>query len=131
VGQSVGFWANASTHYKTGVLLGKVTDVRFTPVQTSWTTNQGQSGLGASISLAFESAGSVEVAASVTYSVSYQIAGESGWVSGGDIAVSDSVLVMINVSSEPSASFATPPSKVVRLVGENCHARSTAFGCGP
>jgi hypothetical protein len=95
VSQPVGFWANASTHFKSGILLGKVTDVRFTPVQTSWITDQGQSGVGASISLAFENEGSVEVAATVTYSVSYQIAGASGWVSSGDIEVSDSVVVII------------------------------------
>jgi hypothetical protein len=129
VGQLVGFWANASTHYKTGVLLGKVTDVRFTPVQTVWATDQGQSGVGASISLAFENSGSVEVAATVTYSVSYQIAGASGWVSSGEIAVSDSVAVTIEDSSESSPIVSAPPSKVVRLVGENCHARALAFGC--
>jgi hypothetical protein len=131
VGQPVGFWANASTHFKSGTLLGKATDVRFTPVQTSWITGQGQSGVGASISLAFENSGSVEVAATVTYSVSYQIAGASGWVSSGEIAVSDSVEVMIEESSEPSPIVTTPPSKVVRLVGENCHSRATAFGCQP
>ena len=130
-GQSVGFWTNASTHYKTGVLLGKVTEVRFTPVQTAWTTDQGQSEVGASISLAFENVGSVEVAASVTYSVSYQISGASGWVSSGDITVSDSVVVMIEDSSEPSPIVVAPPAKVVRLVGENCHSRATAFGCRP
>ncbi|MSZ20754.1 MAG: hypothetical protein F2608_01965 [Actinobacteria bacterium] len=131
VGQPVGFWANASTHFKSGILLGKVTDVRFTPVQTSWITDQGQSGVGAAISLAFANEGSVEVAATVTYSVSYQIAGASGWVSSGDIAVSDSVVVMIEDSSEPSPVVAAPPAKVVRLVGENCHSRATAFGCRP
>jgi hypothetical protein len=131
VSQPVGFWANASTHFKSGILLGKVTDVRFTPVQTSWITDQGQSGVGASISLAFENEGSVEVAATVTYSVSYQIAGASGWVSSGDIAVSDSVVVMIEDSSEPSPIVVVPPAKVVRLVGENCHSRATAFGCRP
>jgi hypothetical protein len=131
LGQSVGFWANAATHYKTGVLLGKVTEVRFTPVQTSWATDQGQSAVGASVSFAFENEGSVEVAASVTYSVSYQISGASGWVSTGVIAVSDSVVVMIEDSSEPSPIVAAPPSKVVRLVGENCHSRATAFGCQP
>lgn len=131
IGQPIGFWANASTHYKTGILLGKVTDVRFTPVQTSWTTDEGQSGVGSSISLAFYNAGSIEVAASVTYSVSYQIAGASGWVSSGDITVSDSVVVMIEDSSEPSPIVVAPPAKVVRLVGENCHSRATAFGCRP
>lgn len=131
VGQPVGFWANASTHFKSGSLLGKATDVRFTPVQTSWITDQGQSGVGASISLAFENEGSVEVAATVTYSVSYQIAGASGWVSSGEIAVSDSVVVLIEDSSEPSPIVAAPPAKVVRLVGENCHSRATAFGCQP
>jgi hypothetical protein len=135
VGQAIGFWANASTHYKTGLLLGKVTDVRFTPIQTAWISDQGQSGAGGSISLSFESAGRVEVGAVVTYAVAYQIAGASGWVASGEIAVSDSVGVTVEESvespSEESPNIAAPPAKVVRLVGENCHSRTTAFGCSP
>lgn len=135
IGQTIGFWVNAATHYRSGVLLGKATDVRFTPIGTVWSSDQGQTSLGASVSLAFESPGSVEVSASVTYAVSYQIAGASGWVPSGEIAVSDSLSVMIDDSPEPPSEGAATegelPSKVVRLVSKNCVSRTAVFGCNP
>ena len=45
VGEAVTFWASTSTHYKTGLLLGKVTDVRFTPIETLWNSDQGHTGV--------------------------------------------------------------------------------------
>jgi hypothetical protein len=131
VGQVVSFWANTLTHYKTGVLLGKVTDVRFTPLQTVWTSDDGQTAVGGSISLAFEDIGNVEVAATVSYAVAYQIAGASGWVSSGEISISDSLAIMIEDSPEVLVPAAAPPAKVVRLVGKNCLSQSAAFGCNP
>jgi hypothetical protein len=119
------------THYKTGVLLGKVTDVRFTPLQTVWTSDDGQTAVGGSISLAFEDIGNVEVAATVSYAVAYQIAGASGWVSSGEISISDSLAIMIEDSPEVLVPAAAPPAKVVRLVGKNCLSQSAAFGCNP
>jgi hypothetical protein len=131
VGQVVSFWANTLTHYKTGVLLGKVTDVRFTPLQTVWTSDDGQTAVGGSISLAFEDIGNVEVAATVSYAVAYQIAGASGWVSSGEISISDSLAIMIEDSPEVLVPAAAPPAKVVRLVGKNCLSQSAVFGCNP
>ena len=131
VGQSVIFWTNAATHYKTGLLLGKVTDVRFTPIQTVWASDQGHSGVGASITLAFGESGAAEVAASVTYSVAYQIAGASGWVDSGDITVSDSVSLSIEDVTRAAPEASQPPAKVVKLVGKNCLSRTTVFGCSP
>lgn len=135
VGQAVEFWANSSTHYRSGVLLGKATDVRFTPIETVWNSDQGQSSVGATVSWSFGSPGAVEVAARVTYSVSYQIAGASGWVSSGEIAVSDSVGLVVLEGSEPPREgtliFDDQPSKIVRLVGNNCISRSAVFGCNP
>lgn len=130
-GQAVAFWANASTHYKSGVLLGKVTDVRFTPIQTVWSSEDGQTGVGGSISFAFEDSGSIEVFASVTYAVAYQIAGASGWVSSGEISVSDSIAILIEEAPESLETADAPTAKVVRLVGNDCLARRAAFGCSP
>lgn len=131
VGQEVTFWAEASTHYKTGLLLGKVTDVRFTPFDTEWSSDQGHDGIGAAIALVFDDAGSVEVMASVTYAVAYQISGASGWVSSGEIRVWDSLAVTIEDVPEALARTETPPAKVVRLVGKSCLARTAVFGCNP
>ena len=131
VGQSVIFWTNAATHYKSGLLLGKVTDVRFTPIQTVWASDQGPAGVGASITLAFEDSGAAEVSASVTYSVAYQIAGASGWVDSGDITVSDSVSLSIEAVTRAAPEASHPPAKVVKLVGKNCLSRTTVFGCSP
>jgi hypothetical protein len=131
VGQSVTFWTNAATHYKTGLLLGKVTDVRFTPIQTVWNSDRGHSGVGASITLAFYDAGTAEVSASVTYSVAYQIAGASGWVDGGEITVSDSVSLSIEEVKSAALEASQSPAKVVKLVGKNCFSRPSVFGCSP
>jgi hypothetical protein len=135
VGQEVNFWTSASTHFKTGSLLGKVTEVRFTPIQTLWSSDEGHSGSSGSISLAFDKPGNVEVAATVKFAVAYQIAGASAWVSSGDILVSDSITLLIEGSSEgasgPSSTASARSEKVVRLVGENCLARFNAFGCNP
>ena len=135
IGQSVDFWANASTHYKSGMLLGKATDVRFTPVKTIWSSGQGQSGVGASMSFAFSRPGTVGVAATVTYVVDYQISGASGWESGGEISVSDAVELSIE-SADASVPVVLPnsspsPPKVVRLVGSNCLTKRSTFGCKP
>lgn len=131
VGQEVTFWAATSTHYKTGMLLGKVTDVRFTPIETEWSSDQGHAGAGAAIALTFDDEGSVEVMASVTYAVAYQISGASGWVSSGEILVSDSIALTIVNAPEALTRTETPPSKVVRLVGKNCLTRTAVFGCNP
>lgn len=131
VGQEVTFWASTSTHYKTGLLLGKVTDVRFTPIETLWSSDQGHTGVGGAVSLVFDDSGSVEVMASVTYAVAYQISGASGWVASGEIKVWDSIAITIEEVAESLARTETPPSKVVRLVGKNCLSRTAVFGCNP
>jgi len=81
--------------------------------------------------MAFENAGSVEVAASVTYAVAYQIAGASGWASSGEISVSDSITLSIEDLPSATATADVPPAKVVRLVGKNCLSQAVAFGCNP
>ncbi len=129
IGKDISFWATVSTHYKTGVLLGKVTDVRFTPIQTLWSSDQGHSGVGGSTTLRFSRAGSVEVAAGVTYAVAYQISGASGWVSSGEIKVWDSIAVTIEEAPKALERIETPPVKIVRLVGKNCLSRASEFGC--
>lgn len=131
VGQEVTFWSSTSTHYKTGLLLGKVTDVRFTPIETLWSSDQGHTGVGGAVSLVFDDSGSVEVMASVTYAVAYQISGASGWVASGEIKVWDSIAITIEEVAESLARTETPPSKVVRLVGKNCLSRTAVFGCNP
>jgi hypothetical protein len=133
VGQEITFWTNAATHYKAGVLLGKATEVRFTPIQTVWSSDQSHSELGGSIALTFETAGRVEVAATVTYSVAYQVGGSSGWLSSGEILVSESITAsIVEVSRNPvveTTNITIPPEKKVRLVGQNCLVRPKAFGC--
>ncbi len=135
VGQEVGFWSNASTHYKTSSLLGKVTEVRFTPIRTKWSSDEGHSGSSGSISLAFDKPGNIELAATVTFAVAYQIAGAAAWVSSGEISVSDSIAILIEPASEtsagPSSTVSARSEKIVRLVGENCLVRVNAFGCNP
>jgi hypothetical protein len=112
-------------------LLGKVTDVRFTPIETVWSSDQGHARVGASTALVFEVSGSVEVFGEVTYAVAYQIFGASGWVSSGEITVADSISLMVLDAPEVLVSAEAPPAKVVRLVGKNCISQRAVFGCNP
>ena len=126
---SVGFSTNAVQHYKTGALLGKATAVQFVPIQTNWNFGDGSSLSGASANHAFRGFGAYEVSATVLYSVSYQIAGASGWVSSGSISVSDSVAVLVS-GVESESPVPAGGGSVVRLVGKNCFDNPGSFGCG-
>jgi hypothetical protein len=131
VGEEVAFWAPNSIHYKSGSLLGKPTDVRFTPVNTHWDFGDGDSGAGEVIAHGFSAVGSFDVVASVRYSVEYQIFGASGWVSSGEIVVSDSLSMPVQTLDLPVAPPRAPQAKVFRLVGENCLGKRSVFGCNP
>lgn len=130
-GVSIGFATNAVVHYKTGSLLGKATDVQFVPMQTKWSFGDGATASGASAAHAFTSIGKYVVSASVIYSVSYQIAGASSWISSGSISVSDSVAVKISGAELADAPAPIDSVSVVRLVGKNCLDNPGSFGCGP
>lgn len=129
-GVAIGFSTNAVVHYKTGFLLGKATDVKFVPMQTKWNFGDGAAASGSSAAHGFSNIGTYVVSATVTYSVSYQIAGASSWVSSGSISVSDSVAVKIIGAEVADSPVPVDSVSVVRLVGKNCLDNPGSFGCG-
>lgn len=131
VGEEIAFWAPNSIHYKSGSLLGKLTDVRFSPINTSWVFGDGDSDEGEAVAHGFSAPGFFDVVASVRYAVDYQISGASGWVYSGEIVVSDSLSMPVQKVEQSVNQPRTPPAKVIRLVGENCLGRHNVFGCNP
>jgi hypothetical protein len=131
IGQVATFSVLANTHYKSGSLLGLPTEVRFTPISTSWVFSQGSAGFGNTLHLAFDSTGTHTVQVAVTYSVAYRYKGLQNWVSEPDtIQVVDDLFVEV---SEPSSGrvidAGTQGSRRALLVGESCTASSSLFGC--
>ena len=131
VGEDVTFWTNAVTHYRSGALLGKATEVMFAPSSISWNFGNGAGGAGGTVGASFSSSGEYLVSANVRYNVSYRVAGSSDWVASGEITVGDSnsIRVFDNDDSGSGANNPEPISKEVKLVGKNCLARPDAFGC--
>jgi hypothetical protein len=129
-GETVIFSADPMVHYRSGVILEKATDVRFVPVSITWSFGDGGVGDGSAVSHAFATSGQYLAVATAVYSVSYQIAGQSGWVEAGPIAVSDSVSILVSQNGSPAdgpTAGQLPP--VARLVGKNCFADAAAYGC--
>lgn len=131
IGQVATFSVLANTHFRSGSLLGSPTEVRFTPIATSWVFSQGSAGSGNTLHLAFDSTGTHTVQVAVTYSVAYRYKGLQNWVSEPDtIQVVDDLFVEVSESSSGQGiDEGTQGSRRVLLVGEGCPARSVLFGC--
>lgn len=124
------FWVHPVMHFKSGLLLGKTADVRFTPTKTLWRFDDGSERVGDRVSQVFSSAGAIEASAEVTYSVSYQIAGTSGWQASGEIQVADSLsIAVVDTDGEVIAAPEVPSKKSLRLVARNCLQQRGKFGC--
>jgi hypothetical protein len=131
IGQVATFSVLATTHFRSGRLLGSPTEVRFTPISTSWVLSQGSAGFGNTLHLAFDSTGSHTVHVAVTYSVAYRYKGLKNWVSEPDtIQVVDDLFVEVSEpTAGPVSDEGTQGSRRVLLVGESCPAISSVFGC--
>jgi len=130
-GEATTLTANPMLHFQSGALLGKATDVRFEPISTSWNFGDGSTGSGSTAAHAYAADGQYRATAMVTYAVYYQIAGQTGWVSGGQITVSDAVLIQVSAGGIdlPIGQDPVSPPAVVRLVGKNCLISPGAYGC--
>jgi hypothetical protein len=130
-GDLVAFSTNAITHYKTALLLGKSTEVRFVPTQWNWSFGDGSTIGTAGATHNFFGTGSEMVRASVSYSVSYQVAGTTAWVDSGTISVADQIA--ITVAAQPAAPGFNPrtPISQVYLVGQTCSQKPSGLGCVP
>ncbi len=132
VGQTAIFSADPFAHFRTGVILGRATEVSFTPSSVSWSFSDGGVASGANAIHSFASSGSKTAIASVTYSVAYRFVAGGGWVAQGSIDMSAQVQVLVSASgtfTPPTATPVSPPKKVVFLVARNCLANAGAIGC--
>ena len=129
VGQSAKFVSSALVHYKSGTLLGKATEVRFTPASTDWNFGSGVSGSGNSLTYSYDRQGNFKVQLKVKYSVSYRIRGAKKWIAEPDrIIVSDELFIKV-LGAEVDEELATESKPRVLLVGESCLERPVSFGC--
>ena len=135
VGEPVLLVASAAQHYRLGQILNRATEVRFTPINTTWAFANGVTIAGAALTQTFDSPGSHTANVTVRYLVSYRFAGQTAWVAEpGFIELTDKVEVLVATSGQTGLPNLSPNSDpdALRpyLVGSNCIQRPSAFGCG-
>jgi hypothetical protein len=108
-------------------MLGRLAEVKFTPVEIDWNFGDGTSASGEVIRHTFSHSQTFVVSARVTYSSEYKFSGENTWRSAGSIAVTDRVV--ISVAGEASGGEPSNQSGQVVLVASNCIERPKSFGC--
>ncbi len=134
VGVPANFFATASTHVRTGLLLGAPAEVSFTPVQYRWDYGDGTSrtaesgggswaGLGlpefsdTPTSHVFEQTGTLVIGLTVSYAAEFRFAG-GAW---------RPVVGLVEVPSDPISALADLAGTV--LVAKNCSANPRGPGC--
>lgn len=134
VGEPVFLASSAAQHYRTGQILNKATEVRFTPISTSWAFSDGEMAIGSSSMRSFASPGTYLASVTVRYLVSYRFAGQTTWTTEpGTIELTDKVQVKVTAQSSEDGAVSLPPDSGAQkpyLVGSNCLQRPMAFGCG-
>lgn len=132
VGQQASFVSSAVQHYRSGSLLGLPTEVRFTPVQVSWSFGDGSLAAGSYVPHAFGSVGSHQVQVRVVYAVSYRVKGSATWIAEPDtITVADDLQVEVSAGAGGDGVQVSEPNSnaKVLLVGQDCLSRPGSFGC--
>lgn len=126
-GQLAKFSSNPSSHYGSGIVLGRQAEVHFVPVRSTWTFSDGLLAAGADTQREFKTVGKYQIRAFVEYSVSYRLVGESAWE-----AVDGTLLIESNLLEVVVGAFgfkADQSTQGVLLVGADCLGRAGAFGC--
>lgn len=126
-GQVAKFSSNPSSHFGSGIVLGRKAEVHFIPVRSSWKFSDGVAAVGADTQREFKTAGKYQIRAYVEYSVSYRLVGESAWkFVDGSLSIGSNVLEVVvgASSSNPDQS-----AQGAFLVGADCLGRVGAFGC--
>ncbi|WP_297374122.1 hypothetical protein [Cryobacterium sp.] len=134
VGIPANFFASATVHQSSGLLLGAPADVRFTPVGYTWDYGDGSSGTSTSggatwaaqelpefsetsTSHVYENTGTFSIGLSVSYAAEYRFA-------GGDWR---SVEGLVGVAADPMQVIADRAGTV--LVAEGCSVDADGPGC--
>ena len=126
-GQLAKFSSNPSSHFGSGIVLGRQAEVHFVPLRSSWTFSDGAVAEGADTQREFQTAKKYQIRAFVEYSVSYRLVGESAWQ-----LVDGSLLIESNLLEVVVGAFglkADQSSQGALLVGADCLGRAGAFGC--
>jgi len=126
-GQLAKFSSNPSSHFGSGIVLGRQAEVHFVPVRSSWSFSDGSVAEGVDIQRDFKTAGKYQIRAFSEYSVSYRLVGESAWQLVDGTLLIESNLVEVVVGA--FGSKADKSSQGVLLVGADCLGRTGAFGC--
>jgi hypothetical protein len=122
--------APASAHYRIGTILGKTAQVRFTPIDSTWSFGDGSTGAGLNPMHVFSTAGKFNATVTVRYQVSYRFAGESGWSNeAGQIMLTDQVQITVSEAQNAATQQGPPVASRPYLVGENCLKNPLAFAC--
>ena len=126
-GQQAKFSSNPSSHFGSGIVLGRQAEVHFVPVRSSWTFSDASVAEGADIQRDFKTAGKYQIRAFAEYLVSYRLVGESAWE-----LVDGTLLIESNLLEVVVGAFgfkADQSSQGVLLVGADCLGRAGSFGC--
>jgi hypothetical protein len=129
IGQVAKFSSNPSSHFGSSVVLGRAAEVHFVAQSASWVFSDGGALSGADSEKSFRKAGKYLATASVQYSVSYRLLGETSWQPVSGILVVDSNPLEVLVGAQNFKSDQS--SQGALLVGADCIGRSGSFGCGP
>jgi hypothetical protein len=129
LGQVASFASNPMVHFRAGSVLNLPTEVRFTPVSTTWILDGEVIGVGNSANYSFAEIGSHQVSVEVVYSVSYRVRGSALWIGEPDsITVLDDLSLQVSTESD-TWDYPEPPPGRALLVGSNCLAQPGSFGC--
>jgi len=129
VSEPVYLSAPASVHYRTGIILGQAAQVRFTPVDSTWSFSDGSSANGLNPQHRFATAGTYSASVAVRYRVSYRLAGQANWITeDAEITLTDQAQVTVNSSHDSSSTHETIAERPY-LVGDNCLKNPFAFAC--
>ena len=129
LGQVASFSSNPMVHFRAGSVLNLPTEVRFTPVSTTWILDGEIIAVGTSANYSFAEIGSHQVSVEVVYSVSYRVRGSALWIGEPDsITVLDDLSLQVSTESD-TWDYPEPPPGRALLVGSNCLAQPDSFGC--
>jgi PKD domain len=131
VSEPVYLSAPASVHYRVGTILGQPAQVRFTPIDSTWSFSDGSSAKGLNPHRSFATAGTYSASVEVRYLVSYRLAGSTTWITEAvEITLTDQAQIVV---TSPQSNSSQPSKSSVNdrpyLVGENCLKNPSAFAC--
>ena len=126
-GQVAKFSSNPSSHFGSGIVLGRKAEVHFVPVRSSWKFSDGVVAAGADTQREFKVAGKFQIRALVEYSVSYRLVGEIAWqfVDGSLLIESNTLEVVVGAFGFKD----DQSNQGALLVGADCLGRTGVFGC--